>query len=240
MHSQPALHTALSHRSIRQFSNQPIAPEILDALLDAGRMASTSNNLQCVSIVRVTDAEIRAGIRAAASDMAYVTDCAEFLLFCIDFYKHKQLAPEAQLDWAEISLIAAIDTGIMAQNVLLVAESLGLGGVYIGALRNDIAAVAKLVGLPTYCVPLVGLCLGYPAQEPSLKPRLPQTLMRYENRYREPDADALKTYNAELRHYYEERAGKSLDWQGTISKTLAQPVRPHILPFFQQQGLLKR
>ena len=45
--------------------------------------------------------------------------------------------PDAQIDWAEVTLIGAVDAGIMAQNVLLAAESLGLGGVYIGALRND-------------------------------------------------------------------------------------------------------
>ena len=126
MNSNPAVATALAHRSIRKFTQQPIAPEILESLIDAGRMASTSNNLQCVSIIRITDVTIRAGIRRAASDMAYVTDCAEFLLFCMDFYKAKTILPEAQVDWAEVSIIGALDTGIMAQNVLLAAESLGL------------------------------------------------------------------------------------------------------------------
>ena len=104
MNSNPAVATALAHRSIRKFTQQPIALEILESLMDAGRMASTSNNLQCVSIIRITDATIRAGIRRAASDMAYVTDCAEFLLFCMDFYKAKTILPEAQVDWAAFLL----------------------------------------------------------------------------------------------------------------------------------------
>ena len=120
--SLPALETALAHRSIRKFSDKPVPPEILAALIDAGRMASTSNHLQCVSVIRITDAAIRAGIRRAASDMAYVTECPEFLLFCADFHKHHLLLPEAQTDWAEALLIGAVDTGIMAQNVLLVAN----------------------------------------------------------------------------------------------------------------------
>ena len=64
-------------------------------------------------------------------------------MFCADFNKHYQLEPNAQLDWAEVSLIGAVDTGIAAQNVPLAAESLGLGGVYIGALRNNIEAGQK-------------------------------------------------------------------------------------------------
>ena len=240
MNSNPALATALAHRSIRKFTQQPIATEILESLMDAGRMASTSNNLQCVSIIRITDTTIRAGIRRAASDMAYVTDCAEFLLFCMDFYKAKTILPEAQVDWAEVSIIGALDTGIMAQNVLLAAESLGLGGVFIGALRNDIEAVAALVGLPEYCVPLVGLCLGYPDQEPPLKPRLPRELMFFENRYAAPNPDVVAQYDAQLRDYYLARSGKDLDWSYSIRKALNEPVRPHMLPFLQKQGLLKQ
>ena len=230
MNSNPALATALAHRSIRKFTQQPIAPEILESLIDAGRMASTSNNLQCVSIIRITDTTIRAGIRRAASDMAYVTDCAEFLLFCMDFYKAKTILPEAQVDWAEVSIIGALDTGIMAQNVLLAAESLGLGGVFIGALRNDIEAVAALVGL----------CLGYPDQEPPLKPRLPRELMFFENRYAAPNPDVVAQYDAQLRDYYLARSGKDLDWSYSIRKALNEPVRPHMLPFLQKQGLLKQ
>ena len=238
--SLPALETALAHRSIRKFSDKPVPPEILAALMDAGRMASTSNHLQCVSVIRITDAAIRAGIRRAASDMAYVTECPEFLLFCVDFHKHHLLLPEAQTDWAEALLIGAVDTGIMAQNMLLVAESLGLGGVYIGALRNDIAAVAELVGLPAHYLPLVGLCLGYPAQDPPVKPRLPQEVVLHENRYREPDPQAFAAYDEELRAYYTARTGEARDWLDAVQNTLGQPLRPHVLAFLQAQGFIQR
>ena len=158
----------------------------------------------------------------------------------MDFHKAKVLLPSAQLDWAEVTLIGAMDTGIMAQNILLAAESLGLGGVFIGALRNDIEAVSELVGLPDYCVPLLGLCLGYPTQNPPPKPRLPHSLMFFENRYREPDAQALAQYDAELRAYYQNRMGEERDWLYSIRKTLNKPVRPQILPFLQSKGFLKQ
>ncbi|WP_373777605.1 oxygen-insensitive NADPH nitroreductase [Glaesserella sp.] len=239
MQSKPTLETILSHRSIRKFTSQPISSEILSSLIDAGRRASTSNNLQCVSIIRVTDQKIRECLRDA-SGMTYITECAEFLLFCIDFNKHKQLSPGAQIDWAEVSIIGAVDSGIMAQNVLLAAESLGLGGVFIGALRNNIQTVSDVLNLPESVIPLVGICLGYPAQDPLLKPRLPQALMCYENGYTPLDYDELAKYNQELTAYYEKRAGLRLNWQDNIKKVLNAPVRPHILGYFQQQGFLKK
>lgn len=239
MQSKSALEAILSHRSIRQFTQQPISAEIINTLIDSGRHASTSNHLQCISIIRVTSPEIRQGFREI-TQMAYVSDAAGFWVFCIDFYKHKQLVPDVQLDWAEVSLIGGVDAGIMAQNVLVAAESLGLGGVYIGALRNDIEKAASLLNLPEHCVPLFGLCLGYPAQDPALKPRLPQTLMCYENQYQPLDQKALQSYNQTLSAYYQQRIGEPQEWQAAIKKTLVKPVRPHILPFFQKQGLLKK
>lgn len=165
MQSKSTLDTILSHRSIRRFTSEPITDEILDTLVRAGQQASTSNNLQCVSIIRVSDLALRQGIHEAAGSAPYIVHCAEFLLFCIDFSKHKAMFPDAQIDWAEVTLIGAVDAGIMAQNVLLAAESLGLGGVYIGALRNK---CAKSVG----CIEPAGLLCTFGGAVPRLsRPR---------------------------------------------------------------------
>ena len=239
MQSKSTLETALAHRSIRKFTDEPISENLFQQLIAAGHSASSSNHLQCVTVIRVTDQEIRQQI-STLSGMTYVAECAEFLVFCIDFSKHKQLQPEAQLDWAEVSLIGAVDVGIFAQNVLLTAESLGLGGVYIGALRNEIDAVAKLLHLPQYCVPLVGMCLGYPAQDPALKPRFPQSLVCFENQHQPLNETEFAKYNAELTVYYQARTGQAQGWETALNKTLNQPVRPHILPFLQSKGLMKR
>lgn len=66
---------------------------------------------------------------------------------------------------------------MMGQNALTAAESLGLGGVYIGGIRNNIESVTELLKLPKHVLPLFGLCLGWPADNPDLKPRLPAELV---------------------------------------------------------------
>ena len=60
---------------------------------------------------------------------------------------------------------------------VVAAESLGLGTVYIGAMRNDPQRVAELVGLPKQAVVVFGLCVGHPdpAAKAEVKPRLPQS-----------------------------------------------------------------
>lgn len=61
-----------------------------------------------------------------------------------------------------------------------------------------------------------------------------------ENRYRECGSDTLDAYNRELAAYYQARSGLDLDWRGQIARTLAQPLRPHILPFLQARGFAKK
>ncbi|WP_439241255.1 oxygen-insensitive NADPH nitroreductase [Lonepinella sp. BR2474] len=245
MQSQSALATALHHRSIRRFTDQAIPTEVFEQLIEAGQMASSSSFLQSVSIIRVTDSIKRQQIRTicgggSETGQMYVQESPEFLVFCIDTYRHQQLVPEAQTDWMEMLLIGAVDVGIMAQNVLLCAESVGLGGVYIGSLRNGIAQVADILGLPTGVVPLVGLCLGYPDQTPLQRPRLPTHVILSENHYQAASQRDLAEYDEQVRAYYVQRSSKALNWTEQVRNTLAKPIRPEILPFLHKQGLAKR
>ena len=63
MNSQAALQTALAHRSIRKFKTDPIPAAVLEQIITAGQMASTSSYMQAVSVIRVTDPAKRAAIR---------------------------------------------------------------------------------------------------------------------------------------------------------------------------------
>lgn len=245
LNSRPALQTALAHRSIRRFTAEPVSDEMLSAVLEAARASSTSSYLQNGSIIRVTDIAVRKELRAVCAaeggaGHAYVEHCAEFLVFCIDAARHHALDDAVQTDWTEVLLIGAIDAGIMAQNMVLTAESLGLGAVYIGSIRNDIARVGELLGLPEHVVPLFGVCLGHPDQDPLQRPRLPLETLVSENRYCPAAKTVLEDYNETVKTYYRERSGKDLDWAQQVRNTLGRPVRPFMLNYLRKQGFAKR
>ena len=174
-----------------------------------------------------------------AGNQPYVVQAAEFLVFCADYHRHTQIVPEAQTGYAEQLLIGAIDGAIMGQNALLAAQSLGLGGVYIGGLRNHPAEVSELLGLPDRVIPLFGLCLGHPAQQPEQKPRLPRALVVHQERYqRELDRDLLAHYDQQIEAYYQARSSnnKQQTWSGQIRAILTKESRPFMLGFLQSRG----
>lgn len=240
LNSAATLSTIYNHCSIRKFTEQALTDEQREAILEAGRAASSSSFMQCIHIIRVTDTDKRAALSEVAANMKYVRTAAEFWVFCIDYTKHRMACPEAQLEWTEAMIIGAVDAGIMGQNCLLAAESLGLGGVFIGALRNDITRVAEILVLPELVVPLFGLCLGYPAQSPLYRPRMPLKTLVSKNTFRLMDQDTLNAYDQQLAAYYRERSGLDLNWSKAVANNFTRPVRPQILPFLQRQGLAKR
>ncbi|UUM32479.1 oxygen-insensitive NADPH nitroreductase [Vibrio japonicus] len=236
------IQTILAHRSIRKFTQQPIDSNQLDTILQAGLAASSSSLLQVVSIIRVTDKEKRQRLAQFAGNQAYVENAAEFLVFCIDYQRHASINPDVQADFTELTLIGAVDSGIMAQNCLLAAESMGLGGVYIGGLRNNAKHVDELLGLPENTAILFGMCLGHPDQNPEVKPRLPAHVIVHENQYKTLNLADIESYDQKMHDYYANRSSnqKQSTWSQEVTTKLAGESRPHILPYLNEKGLLKR
>ncbi len=196
----PTIELICGHRSIRHFTDEPISEAQREAIINSARATSSSSFLQCSSIIRITDKALREELVTLTGGQKHVAQAAEFWVFCADFNRHLQICPDAQLGLAEQLLLGVVDTAMMAQNALIAAESLGLGGVYIGGLRNNIEAVTKLLKLPQHVLPLFGLCLGWPADNPDLKPRLPASILVHENSYQPLDKGALAQYDEQLRN----------------------------------------
>ncbi|MEH0389959.1 oxygen-insensitive NADPH nitroreductase [Vibrio mimicus] len=235
----PVIDTMLNHRSIRAFSPEPIFATQLETIIASGIAASSSSLLQVISVIRVTDGSMREQLAKLAGNQAYVASAAEFLVFCIDYQRHYALNPNVKPEFMELTLIGAVDAGIMAQNCLLAAESMGLGGVYIGGLRNSPNEVDALLNLPPYTAVLFGMCLGHPAQDPELKPRLAPKVILHENHYKPLNRDDVAEYDRTMVEYYQKRSGnpKQQGWSEQITAKLSEESRPFMLSYLQRKGL---
>ncbi|WP_165310443.1 oxygen-insensitive NADPH nitroreductase [Vibrio ziniensis] len=236
------IETILNHRSIRAFKDMPITTEQLDSIIKSGIAASSSSLLQVVSIIRVTDKEKRQKLAELSGNQQYVAQTAEFLVFCIDYQRHYEMNPNVRPEFMELTLIGAVDSGIMAQNCLLAAESMGLGGVYIGGLRNSPKQVDELLGLPKYSAVLFGMCLGHPDQDPQLKPRLGADVIVHENTYQPLNKEAVAEYDQTMIEYYQSRSSntKQQGWSEQITAKLSNESRPFMLGYLNDKGLAEK
>ena len=236
-----------AHRSIRQFQNRPIQPDLFQELIKAGQAAASSNFFQAATIIRVTDPKKRAKLARLANNQVYVEVAAEFLVFCADINRAASCCDlhgaEANTGFTEQFIIATVDAALVAQNIVVASESAGLGICYIGALRNNPAEVSTVLDLPHDTYPVFGLCLGWPDQNPEVKPRLPIDVVLRENSYGKSAAGAnLGHYDEVVRGYYASRSGnqKSMSWSEQMSGMLSKESRPHMLEFLKTKGFLRR
>lgn len=238
----PTIDLLRSHRSIRSFTDQPIGEEQREAIIAAAQSASTSSFLQCSSIIRITDKAKRDKLVNLTGGQPWVAQAAEFWVFCADFNRHLQICPDAQLGRAEQLLLGCVDTALMAQNAMVAAESLGLGGVFIGGIRNSMADVTELLGLPKFVLPLFGFCIGYPDAVPDVKPRIPQAMLVHENHYQPVDPAVLADYDNRTSIYYQQRDSnqRSETWSELIQRLIIKETRPFMLDYLHQQGWATR
>ena len=80
-------------------------------------------------------------------------------------------------------------------NVVAAAESLGLGGVYIGMVLSQ--NLHETLGVPEYVVPAGLVTLGVPDEAPELRPRLPLDAVVHRNGYRIPSDEEIADWYRE-------------------------------------------
>lgn len=233
-----------SHRSIRKFTDEPIDDSTVENIVSAGFSAATSSNLQGATVIRVRSAATRSAIAALTGGQSYVETAAVFLVWCADLHRSAVACEMAGGDFhpgmTEHFIIAATDCAIAAQNAVVAAESLGIGICYIGGIRNDPAQMTELLELPDQVVPLFGMCLGHPDQDPARKPRLPLSVTLKEETYEETgDRDGIDAYDEQMRAYYLDRTDGKVDrtWTADMSALLGKESRPHMRPYLEGQGL---
>lgn len=236
-----------SHRSIRKFTDQPVADEMVADIIGAGLSAATSSNLQGTTVIRVRNPRTRAAIAELAGGQSYVETAAAFFVWCADLHRSAVVCENNGGTFAagmiEHFIIAATDCAIAAQSAVAAAESLGLGICYIGGIRNDPKQLAELLELPDQVIGLFGLCIGWPDQDPALKPRLPLSVTLKEERYDETgDAADVAAYDERMRAYYLERTDGRLErtWSSDMQALLGKESRPHMMGFLNSQGLARK
>ena len=127
----PTIELLQSHRSIRKFTEQKITDAELHDLIRAGQAAATSSFLQGTTVIRVQNATVRDAFVELSGNQRYIASAAEFLVFCADLRRSSLCCAmhdaEATEGMTEQFIIATVDVALMAQNVVVAAESMGLG-----------------------------------------------------------------------------------------------------------------
>lgn len=226
------LELLLSHRSHRAFLPERLPEGTLETIIGAAQSASTSSNLQVWSVVAVEDQARKSRLAELAGGQQHVRDCALFLVWLSDLARLQRLAElngreAAALPYLELFMTGVVDAALAAQNAVVALESLGLGSVYIGAMRNHPEEVAKELNLPPDVFAVFGMAIGVPdpAANTGVKPRLGQAAVLHREQYSWGDAqlETIRTLDEKFRDFQKEQG---LPEQGWVRQVLSRVRGP--------------
>ena len=131
------------------------------------------------------------------------------MIFCLDFQRVKRWAAMNATEFKGEQalshfLIAYADVMCAAQTVVILAESLGLGSVYVGSVNATITATREAFGIPSYVLPLMVLSLGYPKSIPQSIPKFtPDVIVHHERYHEHSDAELVQAFQAKYGDFSE-------------------------------------
>ena len=172
MATNATIETLLNRRSIRKFKDEPIDDDATATLETVAQHAASSQFLNDWSAIRVSDPAIKARL-AEIGNQPYIATAPLLYVFVIDEHRNAHIAQRKGIDPTSdefhlkysYRFTQAQDDAVLALHAMeTAAYSLGLGGVILGSLLNDIPALIDLLNLPEYT---------YPADDDGMLEQLP-------------------------------------------------------------------
>jgi nitroreductase len=171
--SNEIIETMLNRKSIRRYTGEMPSEEVILSVVRAGQQAPFAAQLCSILLTK-----------------SHVPFGAPLLFtICVDVHRMEVIM--AKRGWEivtnDLSMLffGIQDASLMAENMVIAAESYGMGSCFLGAAPYMAEKIAKKYRLPPRVFPLVQLVMGYPAENPPPRPRYPMSFSLFEDKYPE-------------------------------------------------------
>lgn len=178
------LKTIKNRRSVRSYSAEQISQEDLDLIIEAGIYAPTANNEQPWHFTVIQNQELLRHINQTAKDKMKMSD--------VEWVKNAGSNPNFQVTYHAPTLIIVsgrengvswrVDCAAAIQNMLIAAESLNIGSVWLGLLRYffDQENEVEKLELPDGYKPFYGVAFGHKANDKEMEaPKRNRDIVNY-------------------------------------------------------------
>lgn len=173
MITNPVIESLMNRKSIRKYTDQKPTDEEIETIVRAGQQAPFAGQL-CSLLLTRKKAPFGAPL---------------WFTVCVDMHRMERIM--AKRGWnlvandIAILLLGVQDASYMAENMVIAAESLGMGSCFLGNTPYRAGRIRKQFKLPDHVFPLVELVMGYPAEQAPIRPRYPVEFTLFEDEYPE-------------------------------------------------------
>ncbi|MDD3243867.1 MAG: nitroreductase family protein [Eubacteriales bacterium] len=187
-------------KSVRAYTEEPIAPEDRRTILNAALQAPTAGNMMLYTVLDITDPQIKDALAVSCDDQPFIARAPMVLVFVADYARWHRIfclnqGENVRHPGKGDLLLAVADAVIAAQNAVVAAQALGLGSCYIGDILERAEEHRALLKLPEYTIPAAMLCIGHPTAQQQSREKPGRFSMEYmvsENQYPQLSDEALR------------------------------------------------
>lgn len=188
-----------NRRSIRRFHDDPIDKELIATIVRQAAKAPTTGNMQLYSAIITSTPEARKRLAAHHFNQPASTSAPALITVCVDFNRFEQWCKlgnaEPGFNNLQGMLYGVLDAVIFAQQIVTVAELMGLGTCYLGTTPFNAPEIATELRLPPRVMPITTIAIGYPDEAGEATERiLPEGYLHFESYTPFSDADIARIY----------------------------------------------
>jgi nitroreductase len=192
------LNTILNRRSIRNFSDREIPDDVFNAILEAGRVAPSTVNLQTWAFATFTDQTWK-----ELFDQSIPFNGKRAVIVLGDTHRSKTVLDFTPLRPLVEYTLAVINASLAAMNMTIAAEGLGVASVMLSETGRsgflDAMYLKEKLSLPDGVFPLMTLVLGYPKSGyRAMPPKLPIDQICFTGKYKEAELGILKDWFSQM------------------------------------------
>ena len=202
LHDNQALSVVLNRRSVRRFVQKDIPEDVFAAILEAGRLAPSTVNLQTWSFATFT-----ADSWQQMFDRPIPFRAPRAVMILADTHRVRaafDAFPESPL---VEHTVAVMNASLAAMNMTVAAEALGVSSVMLSETGRsgllDAGYLKEKLALPDNVVPIMTVVFGYPRGTRSpMSPKLPPEAISFEGAYRGTDPAVMEKWLAQMKAGY--------------------------------------
>ena len=182
----------IAGRSVhRRYLDRDVDPGLTRLLCACALSAPSKSDAQQADILIVSDPGRRRVLADMIPDQAWIRTAPVFLIFLANGRRLVEISRLREKpfpnDHLDLLFNATVDSALVLATFMRAADAVGLGCCPISAVREHSKRISELFELPPRVIPVAGMCVGWPAAENNVSPRLSLATTLHENRYAEGD-----------------------------------------------------
>ena len=188
----------MKRRSIRRFADRQIPEDVFAAILEAGRLAPSTVNLQTWTFFTYTAETWQ---DTFGRPVPFKGDRAVIVMG--DTHRDKMVLDVFPYSPLVEYTVAVTNASLAAMNMNLAAEALGVSSVMLSETGRsgflDAGYLKQTLDLPDGVFPLMTIIFGYPrGSYPPMPPKLPLEQICFEGEYREANLGVMEDWLSQM------------------------------------------